>query len=73
MAKEFEMTDIDLMSYYLGIEIKQNNERIFMPQENYAKEILKKLYVTTRYFHTIFFFFNASGRLNLLSINKSVK
>ncbi|GJV35247.1 retrovirus-related pol polyprotein from transposon TNT 1-94 [Tanacetum coccineum] len=39
---EFEMTDIGLMSYYLGIEVKQTDEEIFICQERYAKEILKR-------------------------------
>nr|GFD18679.1 uncharacterized mitochondrial protein AtMg00810-like [Tanacetum cinerariifolium] len=42
MTKEFEMTDIGLMSYYLGIEVKQTDEGILICQERYAKEILKK-------------------------------
>lgn len=42
MAKEFEMTDIGLMAYYLGIEVKQTDEGIFIFQEGYAKEILNK-------------------------------
>ena len=42
MAKEFEMTDIGLMAYYLGIEVKQNEDGIFISQESYAREILKK-------------------------------
>ena len=42
MAKEFEMTDIGLMSYYLGIEVKQEDKGIFITQEGYAKEVLKK-------------------------------
>ncbi|KAK2989710.1 hypothetical protein RJ640_030203 [Escallonia rubra] len=42
MAQEFEMTDIGLMSYYLGIEVKQQDNGIFISQEGYAKEILKK-------------------------------
>ncbi|KAK2970738.1 hypothetical protein RJ640_009657 [Escallonia rubra] len=42
MAQEFEMTDIGLMSYYLGIEVKQRDNVIFISQEGYAKEILKK-------------------------------
>ncbi|XP_050139286.1 uncharacterized mitochondrial protein AtMg00810-like [Malus sylvestris] len=42
MIKEFEMTDIGLMAYYLGIEVKQNEEGIFISQESYTKEILKK-------------------------------
>ena len=42
MIKEFEMTDIRLMAYYLIIEVKQKEEDIFISQESYAKEILKK-------------------------------
>ncbi|XP_070682343.1 uncharacterized mitochondrial protein AtMg00810-like [Malus domestica] len=42
MTKEFEMTDIGLMAYYLGIEVKQNEEGIFISQESYTKKILKK-------------------------------
>ena len=42
MACEFEMTNIGLMAYYLGIEVKQTEEGIFISQEGYAKEILKK-------------------------------
>jgi hypothetical protein len=43
MIKEFEMTDIGLMSYYLWIEIKQGKDRIFMNQEKFVREILKKI------------------------------
>ena len=42
MAAEFEMTDIGLMSYYLGIEVKQSVDDIFISQNNYAKKILKE-------------------------------
>ncbi|KAH9648378.1 hypothetical protein KPL70_025559 [Citrus sinensis] len=42
MIKEFEMTDIGLMAYYLSIEVKQKEEGIFISQESYAKEILKR-------------------------------
>ncbi|KAK3031574.1 hypothetical protein RJ639_036373 [Escallonia herrerae] len=42
MAREFEMTDIGLMSYYLGIEVRQREDGIFISQEAYAKEILKR-------------------------------
>ena len=30
MAAEFKMTDIGLMSYYLGIEVKQSDDGIFI-------------------------------------------
>ncbi|GJZ32250.1 retrovirus-related pol polyprotein from transposon TNT 1-94 [Tanacetum coccineum] len=42
MTREFEMTHIGLMSYYLSIEVKQTDEGIFICQERYAKEILKR-------------------------------
>ncbi|KAM2891593.1 hypothetical protein COP2_009862 [Malus domestica] len=42
MTKEFEITDIGLMAYYLDIEVKLNKEGIFISQESYTKEILKK-------------------------------
>jgi hypothetical protein len=40
MIKEFEMTDIGIMSYYLGIEIKLRKDGIFVNQEKFAREIL---------------------------------
>ena len=42
MIKEFEMTNIDLMTYYLGIKIKQEEYKIFVNQEKFAKVIPKK-------------------------------
>ncbi|KAK3039773.1 hypothetical protein RJ639_027086 [Escallonia herrerae] len=42
MARQFDMTDMGLMSYYLGLEVKQMKDGIFMSQEGYAKEVLKK-------------------------------
>ena len=43
MTREFEMTDIGLMAYYLDMEVKQKEEGIFISQESYVKEVLKKL------------------------------
>lgn len=42
MMKVFEMTDLGLMSYFLGMEIKQDRGEVFICQKKYAKEILKK-------------------------------
>ena len=42
MVQEFEMTSVGLMSYYIGIEIKQEEELIFISQETYPKSILKR-------------------------------
>ena len=42
MSREFDMTDMGLMSYYLGMEVKQTENGIFVSQESYTKEVLKK-------------------------------
>ncbi|KAM0008921.1 putative RNA-directed DNA polymerase [Helianthus debilis subsp. tardiflorus] len=41
MMKVFEMTDLGLLSYYLGIEVEQKKEGITLKQSGYAKKILK--------------------------------
>ena len=45
MTKEFEMTDIGIMSYYLIIEVKKKDKGILITQEGYPKEVLKKFKV----------------------------
>jgi len=42
MIKEFEMKDICLIFYYLGIEIKKEEDEIFVIQEKFVREVLKK-------------------------------
>ncbi|KAG8486026.1 hypothetical protein CXB51_019376 [Gossypium anomalum] len=42
MTQEFEMTDLSLMKFFLGLEVRQEEIGIFVTQEAYAKEILKK-------------------------------
>lgn len=42
MKEQFEMTDMGLMSYFLGIKVKQNTNGIFVSQEKYVTGILKK-------------------------------
>ena len=37
LIKEFEMTDIGFITCYLGIEIKQWEDEIFISQEKFAK------------------------------------
>lgn len=39
------MTNIGLMTSFLGIKIKQNENDIFICQRNYANEILKKFHI----------------------------
>jgi hypothetical protein len=38
----FEMTDMGKMTFFLGMEVKQKKNEIFICQQKYAKEILKK-------------------------------
>ncbi|XP_024441578.1 uncharacterized protein LOC112324164 [Populus trichocarpa] len=42
MMRVFEMTDLGLMTYFLGMEVKQSKNEVFICQKKYAKEILKK-------------------------------
>jgi hypothetical protein len=42
MMKEFEMTDLGKLHHFLGIEVSQSKKGIFISQESYAKEVLKK-------------------------------
>lgn len=42
MMQVFEMTDLGLMTFFLGMEIKQCKNKVLICQEKYAKEILKK-------------------------------
>ena len=41
----FEMTDLGLMAYLLGMEIKQEENEVFICQRKYAKEIFKKFHM----------------------------
>jgi hypothetical protein len=41
LASEFEMKDLGLMHYFLGLEVWQSTERIFLNQGKYTVEILK--------------------------------
>ncbi|CAL9009295.1 unnamed protein product, partial [Prunus brigantina] len=42
MMKAFEMSDLGLMHYFLGIEINQEKDGIFICQKKYTKNLLKK-------------------------------
>ncbi|CAA7048461.1 unnamed protein product [Microthlaspi erraticum] len=41
MMEEFSMTDLGNMRYFLGVEVKQDEQGIFIHQKKYAMEILK--------------------------------
>jgi len=42
MQKEFEMTDMGLMRYFLGLEVDQSDQGIFICQHKYAADILTR-------------------------------
>ncbi|CAL5423091.1 unnamed protein product [Camellia sinensis] len=42
MMKEFAMTDLGMLHYFLGIEVIQSSDAIFLSQRKYAQDILAK-------------------------------
>ena len=42
LATEFEMKDLGMMHYFLGMEVWQSGEGIFLSQGKYTVEILKR-------------------------------
>ena len=42
MKKEFEMSLVGELTFFLGLQVKQKKEDIFISQENYARNIVKK-------------------------------
>ena len=40
MKNEFDMTDLERMKFFLGMEVIQNDEGIYIHQKKYAQEIL---------------------------------
>lgn len=42
MKEKFEMTDLGYMKYFLGVEVVQGSNGIFICQRKYANEILKR-------------------------------
>ena len=42
MKKEFEMTDLGMMKYFLGLEVTQTDKGIFIYQHKYATVILQR-------------------------------
>ncbi|KAD6455043.1 hypothetical protein E3N88_09749 [Mikania micrantha] len=42
MLKEFDMTDIGILNYFLGLEVIKGKEGIFLSQKKYAKDLLNR-------------------------------
>ncbi|XP_038902287.1 uncharacterized mitochondrial protein AtMg00810-like [Benincasa hispida] len=49
MKKEFEMTDMGLLHYFLGIQVKQGDNEIAISQKKYAKDLLIKFKMENAY------------------------
>eukprot|EP00253_Pinus_taeda_P031742 PITA_31742 len=45
LAREFEMKDMGLMHYFLGMEVWQKDGELFVSQGKYANEILKRFHM----------------------------
>ena len=42
MKEEFEMSMMGELNYFLGLQIKQKSDEIFVNQAKYTKELIKK-------------------------------
>ena len=45
MMKEYEMIDLGLMKYFLGIQVRQSKSEVFICQEKYIEDLLKKFHM----------------------------
>jgi len=45
---EFEIIDLGLMQYFIGIEMRQTNDGIFISREKYCRDILHKWKMESR-------------------------
>ena len=42
MVQEFEMTDLNLTNYFLGLEVTHSNKEIFISQKKYISDLLDR-------------------------------
>ena len=47
MKNEFEMSMVGELNYFLGLQVKQSNEGIFISQSKYARNLVKKFGLDT--------------------------
>ena len=45
LAREFEMKDMGLLHYFLGLEIWKSDVELFVSQGKYAKDIMRKFHM----------------------------
>ena len=46
MKSTFEMSDLGVLHYFLGLEVTQSNDGIFINQKKYAEELLQRFQMT---------------------------
>nr|GEU37317.1 hypothetical protein [Tanacetum cinerariifolium] len=51
MHKRFQMSSIGELTFFLGLQVKQSEEGIFISQAKYVAEILKRFQVTPKLSH----------------------
>ena len=42
MKKEFKLSMVGVLNYFLGLQVKQQKDGIFISQEQYAKNLVKR-------------------------------
>ncbi|KAA3465642.1 Copia protein [Gossypium australe] len=47
MMKDFKMSNLGLMKYFLSFQVKQSSAEIFISQETYVEDLLKKFQMST--------------------------
>jgi hypothetical protein len=45
LKKKFEMTDLGILHYFLGLQVLQTNEGIFLSQSKYACDLLRRFHM----------------------------
>jgi len=45
LARDFEMKDMGIMHYFLGMEVWQGDRELFVSQGKYANEILRRFHM----------------------------
>jgi hypothetical protein len=45
LEKKFEMTDLGFLHYFLGLQVLQTNEGIFLSQSKYACDLLRRFHM----------------------------
>lgn len=62
MKKEFEMSYLGMLHYFLGLEVKQVEDGIFVSQRKYATDMLKRINV-----------FNCKVAATLMNLNEKLQ